>query len=83
MEIRDQIRNFIADNFMMGKNPDDLGDSDSLLDKGIIDSTGVLELIGFLEENYNIQISDEELVPENLDSVVRLVNFVNGKKPGR
>jgi len=82
LNIREGIRNFITDNFMMGMNSDDLADTDSLLDKGIIDSTGVLELIGFLEENYNIQIEDEELVPENLDSVVNLINFVNGKKSG-
>ena len=82
MDIREGIRNFITDNFMIGMNPGDLSDSDSLLDKGIIDSTGVLELIGFLEENYDIQIEDEELVPENLDSVVNLVDFVNRKKSG-
>ena len=69
MELRTEIRKFIIDNFMMGMNPEELSDSDSLLDKGIIDSTGILELVGFLEENYQIQIEDEELVPENLDSV--------------
>jgi acyl carrier protein len=67
---------------MMGMNPDDLTDNDSLLDKGIIDSTGILEVIGFLEETYGIQIEDEELVPENLDSVHNLVGFVNKKKSG-
>lgn len=82
MEIRDKIRNFITDNFMMGMNPESLTDGDSLLDKGIVDSTGILELIGFLEENFEIQIDDEELIPENLDSVVNLVNFVNRKKSG-
>ncbi len=80
MGIRDKIRNFITDNFMMGMNPEDLADSDSLLDKGIVDSTGILELIGFLEESFDIQIDDEELIPENLDSVVNLVNFANRKK---
>ncbi len=82
MEIRDKIRNFITDNFMMGMNPESLTDGDSLLDKGIVDSTGVLELIGFLEESFEIQIDDEELIPENLDSVVNLVDFVNRKKAG-
>jgi acyl carrier protein len=67
---------------MMGMNPEKLADEDSLLDKGIVDSTGVLELIGFLEENYDIQIEDEELIPDNLDSVVKLVNFINRKKSG-
>ncbi|UCE67992.1 MAG: acyl carrier protein [Candidatus Zixiibacteriota bacterium] len=67
---------------MMGMNPENLADGDSLLDKGIVDSTGILELIGFLEENFDIQIDDEELIPENLDSVVNLINFVNRKKSG-
>ncbi len=80
MELRTEIRNFIVENFMMGMNPDELSDSDSLLDKGIIDSTGVLELVGFLEENYQIQIEDEELVPENLDSVNNLANFIQKKQ---
>ena len=80
MELRTEIRNFIVENFMMGMNPDELSDSDSLLDKGIIDSTGVLELVGFLEENYRIQIEDEELVPENLDSVDNLANFIQKKQ---
>ncbi len=61
-------------------NPEELTDSDSLLDKGIIDSTGVLELVGFLEENYHIQIEDEELVPENLDSINNLVKFIQKKQ---
>lgn len=61
-------------------NPEELTDSDSLLDKGIIDSTGVLELVGFLEENYQIQIEDEELVPENLDSINNLVKFIQKKQ---
>lgn len=80
MELHTEIRNFIVENFMMGMNPDELSDSDSLLDKGIIDSTGVLELVGFLEENYRIQIEDEELVPENLDSVDNLASFIQKKQ---
>ncbi|MCK4301296.1 MAG: acyl carrier protein, partial [candidate division Zixibacteria bacterium] len=54
---------------MMGKNPDELTDSGSLLDLGIIDSTGVLELVGFLEEKFGISIEDDDLVPDNLDSI--------------
>jgi acyl carrier protein len=82
LEIHIEIRNFIVENFMMGMNPDELSDSDSLLDKGIIDSTGVLELVGFLEENYRIQVEDEELVPENLDSVNNLAGFIQKKQSG-
>ncbi len=80
MALPAEIRNFIVENFMLGMNPEELTDSDSLLDKGIIDSTGVLELVGFLEENYQIQIEDEELVPENLDSINNLVKFIQKKQ---
>lgn len=80
MALPAEIRNFIVENFMLGMNPEELTGSDSLLDKGIIDSTGVLELVGFLEENYQIQIEDEELVPENLDSINNLVKFIQKKQ---
>ncbi len=78
--MRDTIKCFIIDNFMMGRNPEELGDSDSLLDKGIIDSTGILELVGFLEDKFQVQVLDEELVPENLDSVNSLVNYIEKKR---
>ena len=80
MDIRSEIRNFILDNFMMGRDESELADKDSLLDKGIIDSTGVLELVSFIEETFEFAIDDEELVPENLDSIENLVNFINKKK---
>lgn len=57
----------------------ELNDSDSLLGKGIIDSTGVLELVGFIEEHYQFSIEDDELVPDNLDSVNNLVNYIEKK----
>jgi len=80
LDIKEQVRGFITDNFMMGMDPGQLADKDSLLDKGIVDSTGVLELVGFLEETFGITIEDDELVPENLDSVDRLLTFINKKK---
>lgn len=79
MEARTEIKNFIVDNFMMGEENQDFTDSGSLLDLGIIDSTGVLELVGFLEERFEIAIEDEDLVPENLDSVDNLVRFIQRK----
>ncbi|HEU4537953.1 MAG TPA: acyl carrier protein [Polyangiaceae bacterium] len=76
--IHDEIRSFLKTNFYV---PDgtQLGDNDSLLDLGIVDSTGVLELVGFLEDRYRIAIDDQELVPDNLDSVGRLVAFIERK----
>ena len=79
MDLRNDIRNFIIDNFMIGMEDGELGDSDSLLQKGIIDSTGVLELVGFIEEHFRITIEDEELVPDNLDSVNNLIKFIETK----
>jgi len=85
--IEQQIRQFIDDNFLFGQEEDLRGD-DSFMDKGTIDSTGVLELVTFLEEKYHIKIADEDLVPYNLDSIDSLVRFVtdklnsNGKEPG-
>ena len=73
------LRQFIVDNFLFGKQDAPLANSDSLLEQGIIDSTGVLELVGFLEQKYGITVQDEELVPENLDSIDRLVRFVSRK----
>ena len=79
MDFKNEIRNFILENFMMGMEESELKDADSLLDKGIIDSTGVLELVGFIEEHYQISIEDEELVPDNLDSVNNLIKFIEKK----
>ncbi|MFH1373855.1 MAG: acyl carrier protein [bacterium] len=79
MDIRSDIRGFILDNFMMGRDPEELTDSGSLLELGIIDSTGVLELVGFMEEKYGLQVEDEDLVPDNLDSVDNLVGYIQKK----
>ncbi len=69
----------MVDNFMLGKSPEDLSDSGSLLDLGIIDSTGILELVQYIEETFEITIDDAELVPENLDSVDNLIGFIQKK----
>lgn len=79
MDTSATIREFIARNFYV---PDKaaLTDDASLLDRGIIDSTGVLELIGFLEDTFAIKVEDAEMVPENLDSIGRMTAFVTRKK---
>jgi acyl carrier protein len=79
LDIRSDIRGFILDNFMMGRDPQELTDSGSLLELGIIDSTGVLELVGFMEEKFALQVEDEELVPENLDSIDNLFGYIQRK----
>ena len=79
MEIKDQIRAFITSNFYVA-DASKLGDQDSFLDRGIVDSTGVLEVIAFLEKTFDIVVDDDEMLPENLDSIARIADFVARKK---
>ncbi len=72
------LREFIKENFLFGAD-DPFSDDDSLLERGIVDSTGVLELITHLESTYDIAIEDAELVPENLDSISNLQRFITSK----
>jgi acyl carrier protein len=79
MDVRQQVRTFITQNFMLtggGK----LTDAASLLELQIVDSTGFLELVNFLESSYGIKVSDEEMVPENLESIDNIVGFVARKR---
>jgi acyl carrier protein len=77
--IKDIVCNFVIDNFLFGDGAG-LEEDTSFLEEGIIDSTGVLELVAFLEETYSISIHDEELIPENLDSIKNIVGFIGKKK---
>lgn len=77
--IEHEIRAFLRDNFPLSADGVALDRDDSLIEVGVIDSTGVLELIGFIEERYEIQIADEEVLPENLDSIANIIRFVGGK----
>ena len=77
--IEQELRQFVIDNFLFGQGNGHLKNDDSFLDKGIIDSTGVLELVAFLEEKYQIKIQDRELIPDNLDSINNLIRFVESK----
>jgi acyl carrier protein len=64
---------------MFGQGGDGLANDDSFLDRGIVDSMGVLELVGFLEESYGIKVQDQELIPANLDSIDNVVKFLERK----
>jgi acyl carrier protein len=75
------VRDFVVKNFLFGDGAK-LEDDSSFLESGIIDSTGILELITFLEENYGIQIDDEELVPDNMDSLQNVARFLARKLDG-
>lgn len=73
-----EIRAFIVKNYLMGKG-DALTDDSSFLELGIIDSTGMLELVSYLENTYGIEIADEELIPDNFDSISRIVDYLGRK----
>ena len=79
-EIQEQVRNFVVENLLLGEEEDGFSDSQSFLDSGLIDSTGILEIIGFLEEQFSITIEDDEMIPENLDSVERIVAFLRTRE---
>jgi acyl carrier protein len=73
--IRERIKKFIVDSFLYG-NEDGLGNDISLTQSGIIDSTGILELISFLEKEFAVTFQDDELVPQNLDSIELISEFI-------
>ncbi|MGH3072203.1 MAG: acyl carrier protein [Gaiellaceae bacterium] len=77
--IEHAVREFLTENFPLSGDAAELGADESLIGAGVIDSTGVLEVIGFIEERYEIQIADEEVLPENLDSIASIGRFVAGK----
>lgn len=80
MSVEQKIRDYILDNYLFTDDQSALANEDSFLDKGIIDSTGIMEVIFFLEEEFGIQVQDEEMVPENLDSVKNIVSYIERKQ---
>jgi len=79
-KIEEQVRGFITNNFLLGASAYNLKVDDSFFEKGIIDSTGVLELVSFIEETFDIKVTNEELIPDNLDSLNKIVPFIKRKK---
>lgn len=77
-KINKELRQFIVENFLFGRD-DSFSNEDSFIEMGVLDSTGVLELIAFLQKQYSIKMEDEEIVPENLDSIQRISVFVTRK----
>ena len=80
MLVEQQIRQFIEDNFLFRGESERLERDESLLEAGLIDSTGVLELVGFIENEFAIPVADSEIVPENLDSIATITHYVSGKQ---
>ncbi len=79
-EIEPTVRKFVADNFLYREGVDSFPDTASFLDAGLIDSTGILELVAFLEKTFAIHVADNEVVPENLDSIQQLAAYVRRKR---
>ncbi len=79
-QISASVREFIVENFLLGEEDDDFTNNRSFLESGLIDSMGILELISFVEDTYEVEIADDELVPENLDSVDRVTKFIQSKR---
>lgn len=79
MKYKEKLKEFFHENFMLERD-NSLSDDESLLDKGIIDSTGVLELVMFIEEQFGISVDDEDIIPENLDSFNKLEHYIDTKK---
>lgn len=77
--LMEDIRRFVSDNFLFGQSSAGISDDDSFLEKGIMDSTGVLQLVGFIQEHFTLMLDDDELLPENLDSIRRVASFVRRK----
>lgn len=78
VDIQNTVKAFIVDNFLFGSD-EGLKEDTSFLEEGIIDSTGVLELITFLEDKFDIKVNDDELIPENLDTLNRINKFLRHK----
>lgn len=80
MTIATDIRSFIIENFLFGDTSQDLGDDVSLIETDLVDSTGILELVAFVEQTYGIAVKDADIVPANFDSIGRLATFVTAKQ---
>ncbi|MDR0305561.1 MAG: acyl carrier protein [Chitinispirillales bacterium] len=79
-EVKTAVIEFINRNFLMGTSQIKYEENDSLLEKGIVDSTGVLEMVSFIQDRFAVIVEDSELVPENLDSVSNIAAFVARKQ---
>lgn len=77
-EIKQKIRDFVVENFLFGDDGQ-LEDQTSFLEEGIIDSMGILELVDYIDKEFSVAIADEELLPENLDSINNIAGFLGNK----
>lgn len=83
MSISEAVRSYILENYLFSDDPAALEDNESFMEKGIVDSTGMMEVISFLEEQFGITVQDDEMIPENLDSVSAIIAYVERKQTGQ
>ena len=79
VDIANEVRTFIVDNFLFREDRAEVADTESLLDAGLVDSTGILELVAFLEQRFGIEMADADIVPDNLDSIAAITGCVTRK----
>jgi len=77
--IKDKLRSYILENFLFTDDQSELNNEDSFMDQGIIDSTAILELIFFMEEEFSVKVEVEEMIPDNLDSINKVTRFIESK----
>ena len=80
MDVETTLREFIEQNFVARKGQRQLSNEESLLDSGLVDSTGIFELVGFIERTFNLEIDDTDIVPENFETVNSLAAFVRSRQ---
>ena len=80
MNVKQQVRDYIAENFMFSSNGFEMNDDESFLEAGVVDSLGVLELVTFVEETFAVEVLGEEIVPDNFDSVDNLAAYIERKR---
>ncbi len=80
LEIENKIRQFLVENFVLSEQVDEMGFDESFLENGVVDSTGILELVFFAEDQFGIQIDTSEVLPENFDSINRLAAYIRHKQ---
>lgn len=79
MNTEQQLRDYILENFLFTDDQSALDNNDSFLNRGILDSTGILEVIHYLEDEFSIHVEDDEMIPENLDSVDNIMSYLSKK----
>ena len=80
MSYEEILRKYILENYLFTDDKSELNNNDSFLDLGIIDSTGIMEVVLFIETEFDIEVDDEELLPENLDTINNLVKFIASRQ---